>query len=376
MRRALLLLLLISQAHANQLTLEFAQEGDPTQQRALVVIHNTFESRIDMKTFFAAWAQNSWARDQYCSVYCYEYDGNGLGTLESSETLAADLYARITSNNSQTSGQPDDINPARRTQPTDHRQPPPDLGGSNLQLLLAGSGHGGLVARRVCTLANENGHPAHRVGYIGTPLDGLSTIDLVLGLTTERASLLSLENPLSEGQLETLAPAWWSLTDLFNPLGDWQKVFANAHNGATVVGAYGARGPEPHPTDNVLLARYRPAARDSTTWSDGWLPQAVAWGAQTGPLAWAKESQLENTRHADLTEQSTAFLLTEVVDRKVTFGFLARRQIIEEAIDAKTEDPPLYQYWDERDSDGMTPQWRDAYASRKELYEMMWGVAP
>lgn len=375
MRRALLLLLLVGQASANQLTLEFAQEGEPSQPRALVVIHNTFESRLDMKAFFEAWARNSWARDQYCSVYCYQYDDNGLGTLGSRETLAADLYDRITSNNFD-SGEPDDVNPARRALPSDSRQPRPELDDANLQLLLAGSGHGGLVARQVCLLASKTTHPVHRVGYIGTPLDGLSTIDLILGLTTQRSSLLSLERPLSATQFESLAPAWWSLTNLFDPLEDWQKVFASAHTGATVVAAYGARGPDPHPTDNVLLARYRPSSRDNKTWSDGWLPQSLAWGARTGPIPWAKEVTLESTRHADLTEQSPTFVLTEVVDRQVTFGYLARRQIIEEAIGGMTEEPPLYRYWDERDADGMTPQWRDAYASPKELYELMWGVAP
>lgn len=375
MKRLLLILCLLAPpVWANQLTLEFAQEGEPSQPRALVVIHNAFESRENLKPFLTAWANGSWGRDQYCSVYVYEYDANGTRDLPASETLAQDLYARIRSDNFE-SGEADDINPARRTAPSDSRQPAPDLKAANLQLLLAGSGYGGLVARRVCLLAKADEHPVHRVGYLGTPLDGLSTIDLILATTTkERAPLVGLSNALSVSEVENLSAGWWSLTALFDELGEWQTLFAPAYQEVKMVAAYGATPLLPHPTDNVLLGRYRPGSHSSTDWNDGLLPRPMAWGARTGPLTFLTETTLTGTSQADLTEKGSDPILKTVLDRPVIFSYLARRETIEEMIKAKVGGDPLYMYWDERDSDGYTPQWRGAYASKKGLYEMMWGV--
>jgi hypothetical protein len=361
---------------ANTLTLEFAQEGEPSQPRALIIIHNINESREDLKNLFAAWATGSWGRDQYCSLYCYEYDGNGLQSLVSSEKLSQDLYARIRSDNFD-KGTPDAINPARRSAPTDGRQPAPRLRGENLQLLLAGSGYGGLVARRVALLVKADERKVQRVAYIGTPLDGLSTIDLLLGLqTVERAPLLGLDRAVEPEAVGNISPAWWSLTELFDEARDWPEVFAPAHQGVQLVAAYASTLVPPHPSDNVLYGRYRSKSYSSPESHDGFLPQPLSWGRKTGPIAWLSETALPKTSHAALTEASADFVLKQALDRPVIFGYLAQRQVIEELVRGKVGEPPLYQYWDERDEQGMTPQWRGAYASRKALYEMMWGVAP
>lgn len=376
MKSLVMMMLLTLPSWADGLTLEFAQEGEPTQPRALVVIHNALESRESFQNFFTAWSTGSWGRDQYCSVYCYEYRADDPTSLATSEQLAQDLYARIRSDSFQ-SGRADTVNPARRTSPTDSRQPSPSLKSERLQLLLAGAGHGGLVARRVCLLAKAEGRPVQRVAYIGTPLDGLSTIDLVLGLTSpDRAPLLGLDRVFDSQRLESLSPAWWGLTELFDELRDWPTVFAPAYQDTKIVGAYGQVTLPSHPTDNVLLGRYRSKSYSSPEWHDGWLPQPLCWGRETGPVTWINETSLAKTSHANLTEASSDFVLKQGLDRPVIFGYLASRQMIEEMIKAKVGGEPLYQYWDERDGDGLTPQWREAYASRKTLYEMMWGVAP
>jgi hypothetical protein len=376
MKRLLLLLCLACPTWANTLSLEFAQEGDPGQPRALIVIHNINESRESLKPFFTAWANGSWGRDQFCSVYSYEYDGNGPNTLTASETLSQDLYARIASDNVE-DGRPDTINPHRRVQPTDARQPSPRLSNSNLQLILAGSGYGGLVARRVCLLAKHEQRQVPRMAYIGTPLDGLSTIDLILGVTIpERAALLGLERPIEPANLSLLSPAWWSLPELFDPLKEWSTVFAPAYQDVKMVAAYGALAVPAHPTDNVLLGRYRPAVYGSDTSHDGFLPSPVAWGRGTGPISWLSETTQAKTSHANLTESSAEFVLKQALDRPVIYGYLATRYNIEEYFRGKLGEPPLYHYWDERDSDGLTAQMRPAYASPKGLYEMMWGVGP
>jgi len=68
--------------------------------------------------------------------------------------------------------------------------------------------------------------------------------------------------------------------------------------------------------------------------------------------------------------------MEQLVDEQVIFAYLTRRQQIEDTVRGDGELPPIGVYWDERDLAGMQPSWRNAYASQKGLYEMMWGVSP
>jgi hypothetical protein len=77
-----------------------------------------------------------------------------------------------------------------------------------------------------------------------------------------------------------------------------------------------------------------------------------------------------------LTESASTFVLKEALQLDLVYSYLARRQGIEEFVRGKVGEPPLYQYWDEREGEGLQAQYRGAYASRKGLYEMMWGLAP
>ncbi len=373
-RLLLLILLLAPPAWANRLTLEFAQEGDPGQPRALIVIHNVFESREDFKSLFAAWAIGSWGRDQYCSVFAYEYDGNALKNLTSWETLGQDLLRRIQGNDFEVPRFPDSINPNGRGTPTDARQPAPRLNSDDLEILLVGYGYGGLVARQAAQLAKREGLKVTRIACVGTPLDGVSTLNLVLGLTTQRARSLGLQSPVTN--LDLLSPAWWTLTHLYDESRKWPEIFAPALRDVQIVAAYGGVKPAHLPTDNVLYGRYLPVAYESENGSDGFLPQPLAWGRKTGPISFVKEAELELINHAVLTESASTFVLKEALQLDLVYSYLARRQGIEEFVRGKVGEPPLYQYWDEREGEGLQAQYRGAYASRKGLYEMMWGLAP
>ncbi len=369
-----LLLLLGDPGGARELSLEYAQEGEPTQPRALILIHNAFEGRDSFQPFFTAWAHGSWAREQYCSVYCYQYDDSGLADLGSSEELAKDLWQRIESDDVD-EGEPDDINRTRRCTPTDTRQPRPNLSRDRVQLVLAGIGHGGLIARRVALLAQNAGRPAARAAYLGAPLDGLSTLDLVLGMTVpERAPLLGMERAVAPDRLAQLSPTWWQLPELYDDLKDWTAVFAPAYQNTKMLGAFASTAVPSHPTDNALYGRYRPAPRATTGWNDGWLPLALARAQKFGPVNWLSETVLNETSQAELTEKSAPFLLEKALDRPVLYDYLSRRQVIEDYVRERVGEPPLYLYWDERNSDGYVAQWRGAYASRRGLYQMMWGV--
>jgi len=370
------LLLLTTSSGADTLRLEFAQEGDPEKPRALIVIHNTFENRDALKPFFQQWADRSWGRDQYCSVYSYEYDNNGLYDLPTPEELGARLFSKIRSGSFK-SGKPDDVNPSRRVSPTDHRQPEPEMKGENFELLLAGHGYGGLVARETARLANTSGIKVTRVAYIGTPLDGLSTVELILNLTVrEKAVNLGLDQPLAPESLFRLSPGWWHLTELFNPNRDWPTYFAPAMTDVLAMAAYGENAPLSHPTDNVLYGRGRMVGVNRKE-TDGFVNQTSAWGQSTGPMPWLEETELA-ADHRTLTLSSSQFLLKKLVDQNMVFSYLTQRQVIEEKVRGEGEDAlePLGVYWDERDLNGMIPQWRPKYASQKGLYEQMWGVAP
>ena len=67
MKRLFCLLILLSNVGlADSLNLEFAQEGEPEVPRAMIVIHNVFESREDMSALLQRWGSRSWSRTPYC----------------------------------------------------------------------------------------------------------------------------------------------------------------------------------------------------------------------------------------------------------------------------------------------------------------------
>lgn len=370
MRRSFVLWFLLTAAcGANSLNLEFAQEGEPTMPRALIVIHNAFETRDDMGALLQRWGSRSWSRDQYCSLYTYEYGGNGLYDLAAPESLAKDLYGRIRSGNFD-DGEPDRVNPLRRVKPFDDRQPEPTTRGET-ELILVGSGLGGLVARETARLARLDERKVVKVVYLGSPLDGLSTVELILGFTVvDRAQHLGLTQALPLADLGRISPAWWQLTELYDRYRGWGSYFSKAHDQALGVAAYGTATLLPHPSDNVLYGRRRRLIKDEQA-SDGFVSQPAAWGKANGPIPWAKEDVLKGTSQADLTEKSAEFLIEHAVDTQLTHSYLVRRQVIEETIKGDGEIPPIGVYWDER-----VPTWQNAYASRKGLYEMLWLTSP
>lgn len=371
MKTLLLWLALLVPCLGNTLTLEFAQQGEPTIPRALVVIHNTFEDRSAFGPFFKAWADRSWARMQYCSVYSYQYSNSGLNDLKLPSAIAQELYAKIRSNNFQ-SGRPDPINPGRITYVGDERQPEPSLRGENLELIFVGNGYGGLIAREAALLAKAEGKKVTRVGYAGTPLDGMSVVDFILRSSQqETAPLMGLSRPLDAGSINGISSAWWHLSELFDEFKPWGTYYAPVLQDTLFVSAHGTAPTFYHPADNVLYGRGRKVVRGVEE-SDGFVPQPSLWGKSTGPVAFLSETNLRGINQANLTEQCAAFVTKEVIDRQVLYAYLIRRQIIEETIRGEGDIEPLGVYWDERENG----QWRYAYASAKGLYEMMWGVAP
>jgi pimeloyl-ACP methyl ester carboxylesterase len=355
------------------LRIEFAQEGEPSQPRALILIHDALQSRESLSTLLRLWGERdrSWARDQYCSVYSYEYQNSGLESLPTAAALAEDLYLKIRSDRFRRP-YPDKVNPRVRPVPVNPPQPSPSLRSKKTELLLAGYGYGGLVARELSLLAKEDGLKVTRVAYVGTPLDGLSTLDLLLALSVpSRASKLGLPGPIGEDEFLNLSEGWQGLFTLYERASQLRRRFVPVLTETVFFGCYGNHKRPTHPTDNVLYGRHRRLA-DITQSGDGLSPLPMNWGERTGPIDWVVQSHLEKVHHQSLAFESADFILTELVDRKVTYDYLWRRQQIEDYVRGDGEILPLYIYWDERDTKYVAPQWREAYASRKGLYEMMW----
>ena len=95
-------------------------------------------------------------------------------------------------------------------------------------------------------------------------------------------------------------------------------------------------------------------------------------GLYTGPEPATPVQTTEGIAQGELEEKYIEVILTKLVDQKITFEYLWRRQQIDEFIRGDGEIEPLYIYWDERDNKYVAPQWREAYASREGLYKMMW----
>ncbi|MGE0493198.1 MAG: hypothetical protein AB7S38_28570 [Vulcanimicrobiota bacterium] len=374
MRALALWLALALPACAQTLRLEFAQEGDPQVPRALIIVHDALSNRAELSTLLEAWGTKSWARDQYCSVYTFEYQRHGLFDLESSERLAKSLLAQARADSFDAGGGADEVNPFRRTRPSDHRQPSPTIRRCQ-ELLLVGFGQGGLVVRQVARMAPAANLKVTRVAYVGTPLDGLATLDLILTLTIpERCAPMGLVRPLAPDELERLSDSWWELTRLFDYRRGWATYFTPAYQEIKSMALLGDYPRPLHPTDNVLYGRNHRVSLDGQG-SDGLVPTSLARGTKNGPVALVAEQTLSSVHHRQLSERAADFLFKELLDREVTWDYLWRREGIEAFVRGRGFDP-IGTYWDERDNQYTQPQWREAYATKKSLYEMMWGVAP
>ncbi|MCA9796137.1 MAG: hypothetical protein KC910_30225 [Candidatus Eremiobacteraeota bacterium] len=374
MRWLALWLALALPAGAQTLRLEFAQEGEPQVPRAVIIIPDALSSRDELATLLQSWGTKSWARDQYCSVYTFEYQRHGLFDLETSERLAKSLLNLARSDSFDASGGADEVNPYRRTRPSDHRQPTPTIRHCH-ELLLVGFGQGGLVARQLARMAPAARLKVTRVAYVGTPLDGLATIDLVQTLTIpERSAAMGLVRPLGPQELDRLSDAWWDLPRLFDYRRGWATYFTAAYQEVKSMALLGDYPRPLHPTDNVLYGRNHRVSLDGQG-SDGMVPASLARGVKNGPAALVADQTLSGVHHRKLAERASEFLFKELIDREVTWDYLWRREGIEAFVRGRGFDP-IGIYWDERDNQATQPQWREAYATKKSLYELMWGVAP
>lgn len=361
----LLSLQLSSPVAAQTLRLEFAQEGDPDQPRALVVVHDAVRDRDDLVDFFARWSIKNWARSQYCSLYSYEYHST-VNNLPSYDTLADDLVQKLLVSNFDASEGEDKANPYRKVKPTDERQPQPRTAGGNTQLLFIGHGHGGLVARAAATKAREIGYEVKGVAYVGTPLDGLSTTELVLNFTNrERSAHLNLPQPLTTlEQVLGLSLAWWQLTDLFDYHRGWKGHFAKGYE-APGYAVFGSTERPRHPCDNVFYGRN---TQLGFLGFDGLYHRPLASGLKNGPGTFVETKTLPETTHTLLLQNSESleFLITKVCEFNQLSAYLITREGIEAAY--ATDQQPIGNYWDDR-KNAFVPSFVDA----KTLYSLMWG---
>lgn len=366
------MLLLLGPAVAQvepKLTLEFVQEGDPQQPRALILIHGGSQSRAKLSQLLQRWGEKSWALRQYCSVYVYEYDAS-LSTMNLPEEVASDLIARVSSDNFDSEAMASDpVNPVRDVAVNDSRQPPPGLGSADLIVL--GFGVGGVVAREFALQASGKRLKVSRVAYAGSPLDGLTVMDLRLAASTpEGASALGTK---SVGQLSA---GWLYLSELTDSLADWSEAFKGLRRLSNFA-AYGRRGAAPrHPTRNVLYGR-RAAFPDSLRAdTDGLVLRPSATGVATGLGGDSLVAQLAvpDGNHAELqdTQEVYDFLTGELTDKQTIDGYLETRQNIEDYYRFVLEAPVVGSYWDERDDEFHAPQWRESYADALGLYYWMW----
>lgn len=351
------------------LYLERAQEGDPGKPRALILIHDGLEGRPSFAPFLKVWADRDrgWARTQYCSVYTYEYRNNGLYHLPSSREIAEDLATRI-ARHRVVEPAPDEVNPKPKAHPYDGRQPSPYLGRSRTEIILAGVGYGGLVARELAPLLQQSGYRVSRVAFLSTPLDGTPTIRLVQTLNlSERRAALGLGMP----DFNKLSAGWWSLAELFlqSQLSSGRKPYELP--GTKVLVASSDRTVPFHPTENVLYGRGRKVSARRAD-DNGLYTVLSMLGLSTGGEGWERKFHFEELPPGKINEDCVRFLLEQLIDREVTWEYLWRRHNIEQYIRGDGELLPLYIYWDERDTKYVAPQWREAYASRRGLYEMMW----
>ena len=337
------------------LKLEFAQEGEPSQPRALIIIHDALNSRESLALFLQTWSARdySWARSHYCSVYTYEYEESGLEDLARAEDLASDLLSRVNRNRVRLAS-PDEINPKPQLRPRVGMQPLPSFKRDNVEFLVAGVGYGGLVARHFAVQAKAEKKKVSRLAFVSTPLDGLSTVELFLAF--------------SKG---TLSPAWLDLASLHQENERHRAELENGLAGTVVMSAEGVVERSRRSVDNVLYGRSLPVSPSAPS-GNGLFKHLSMLGLGTATLPDQSQITVQDVPQGALPESLTNFLITKLVDQKITFDYLWRRQQIEDYVRGDGDIEPLYIYWDERDNKYTIPMWREAYASRRGLYEWMW----
>ncbi len=340
------------------LMLEYAQEGDPQKPRALIVIHDALKDRESLSLFLRTWGDRDrgWARSQYCAVYTYQFE-SGFEEMDTPEILAADLLERVQRHRVKTA-RSDSTNPYPKAMPSDARQPHPDLSNKDTEILIAGVGYGGLVARDFARQAKRENRVVSRVAFLSSPLDGLPLVRLLLAFPELKSS-------------SSLSKGWDSLIRLSGEARISREDFRDSYSSSHFVLATSVQRTDPHPTDNVLYGRGAPLPPDRKA-GNGLFGFLSMLGLYTGPELETPVQTTEGIAQGELSEQFVEVLLAKLVDQRITYDFLWRRQQIEEFIRGDGGLEPLYIYWDERDNEYVVPQWREAYASRRGLYEMMW----
>ena len=365
----LLWLMLISATMGQELRIEYAQQGDPEKPRALIVVHDLSQSREDLGPFLKSWGTLSWARAQYCSVYSYTYPAEPE-QVNSFEAVADSLLRFVLSNRF-TIRDPDEVNPYATSEGFHGDQPDPSLRGEEVEFILVGQGFGGLVARKVCAELKRRERKVRSVGYLATPLDGLSTFEIVALFTQkERIQQLGYRHPFeSWGRFRTLSPGLWQLAEVRDP----SQGYAEGFNPANEVAGFGVFGNEAkalYPQDNAMYGRHSPVTSGGF---DGLMATLTQFGPVNGPASFTESLTLKQKPGVRLLKEAEAhqFIYDKVIDQKTIFEYLERRLGIEESYRGE-DNEPLGTYYDERP----VAQWRNAYAPPDDLYKLMWGVGP
>jgi hypothetical protein len=364
--RWLLFLLLALPARAQTLTLEFAQQGDPQNPRALIVIHRGLTDRSDLKPFFTEW-NGSWGVNQFCSVYSYTYPA-GLAELPKFDALGADLLQKVQNDDFDKGAGNDPINAYRRVVPTDARQPQPTL--RKVPLYVLGHGTGGLIAREFILAATKQGRKVTGVTYVATPLDGVPQMLLATCLRNAKtAAEMGLATVPNNFLLSHLAPGWGQVSALWDASRGWLQRFTAAY----ATRAYQVYGTTTAPTEiapRVLYSRGRRLTAAGAAEFDGWVGKHAAMGDRNGPATFVSQTPVP-AAHCSLIGQGAVYqvVIQQMLDPATWYAYLAKREAVELMF---KKGKSTGTYYDERSGAGFQPQWKPAYALPAELYKNMW----
>lgn len=371
MIRKLLCLLLLAvttaPAAAQNLRLEYAQQGDPQNPRALILIHGAFTDRTSLRPVLAQWGAKSWALAQYCSVYSYQYPAD-LTNLKSFDDTAGDLLNRIENNSFNSQGSPDQANPHRETRVYDNRQPKPTFkaGTNGTHLLVVGVGVGGIVAAYFANQAVAAGYTVDRVGVFDSPVSGIPTSELMIAMEDPTSAQAWGTSSMTGATVLTMSQGWQDLGRLrLKPpkftmpktefYATWDKQTALLPR---------------TPFDNVLYGAGTPITKSARLETDGVIRKPVALGTLGGlPLAIKGNQPLVGPLHKDvLTSPDLYTYLTHtIVDWKVIEDYLAGRANVEFYYQAFLGAKPHGLYWDDRYN-----VYKDVYSDPRGLYYYMW----
>ena len=373
MRAALsLLFVLLATAGARaQLKLEFVQQGDPSNPRALIVIHRGLSDRSDLKPFFAEWGR-SWALQQFCSVYSYSYPAD-LNSMPALDALGANLLTDIqTEDFDRSIPGSDPINPLRTVVPSDSRQPPASFfkAGKLVPTYVLAQGTGGLVAREMLAQAQKKGLKMQGVTYVGTPLDGVPMMSLNASL---RQSVLCAQMGLTATPgsyaITHLSPGWLQVCSMWDAAKGWAARYAPAYGVKTYL-VYGTTTPRHLGADRVQYGRGRGLSAQSQADFDGWVTRHSAYGDKNGPTATVALGQLAvSSPHSAMIGLDPVYQL--VIQQMLTKATWVNYLMLREGIELyfhKTQKKPLGFYYDE----SSTPVYKPAYALPGALYQFLW----